>query len=143
MYCILSDRTDIFCKNGSSITEAVSSAPLPFSWLPVAAVLFIYFMKSSEVDERALNLMIIFSFRACPGYYYNIYSTSEMLFGQSVTLSDKPRQAVSYNTVPNFFTYRDSQPVFLQPVIHHIHYQITVGKRFSIIINFLKISVFL
>ena len=73
-------------------------------------------MKLSEVDQCALNLMIISSFGTCSCNYNYIYSTPEMFFRQSVTFSYQSGQMMSDNTVSDFFTYRYPYSVFLKSI---------------------------
>ena len=83
-------------------------------------------MKLPKVQQRFLYLKI--PHRGCrlPCHDYNVQTTIEHRFLQSVTFPHQSRDPVSHDAVAYFFAYADSNPVFFGAIFLNIHDQIFV-----------------
>ena len=100
-----------------------------------------YFVKTSKMFQCARNLMKRSITRCSSCDDYNVQTTIEHVFMQSVAFPDQPGQMMSDNTVSNFFTDGYAKTISFCMIFQNIHYQITVRIGFSLPVHFLEITV--
>lgn len=97
-------------------------------------------MKLSKVLQRLLYLRIAHRGCSFPCHDYNIQTTIEHSFMQSVTFPHQPCDPVSHNAVANLFADADPNPVSFGAIFLYIHDQIFVRIRFTVFVNKLELS---
>ena len=79
-----------------------------------------YFVKTSKMQQGTLCFMITDIARCTSCDDYNVQTTIEHVFMQSVTFPNQSGDSVPHNAVANLFADRNTETILLQTVLLHI-----------------------